>query len=142
MNEKLSVSLKLINDKVLFEGRARDIKPIVMDYHPPVGDDLGYTGLEVLMISLAGCSATAIVPVLRKMKTTVNGFFVAVNGIRKDTHPTVLTEINLKFTLTSPDAVRENVEKAIKLAEETYCPVWAMLKGNTVITSEFEIING
>ena len=140
MTEELSVSMNLINDKVLFEGSARDIQPLRMDYHPPIGDDKGYTGLEVLMLSLAGCSSTAIVPMLRKMKTTVNGFKVMVKGNRRDTHPTVLTDIHLQFILNSPDAVPENVEKAIKLSEDTYCPVWNMLKNSVTITSEFVIV--
>jgi putative redox protein len=140
MEEGLSASVKLINDKVMFEGTARGNTPVVMDYHPPLGDDMGYTGLEMLLVSLCGCSATAIVPTLRKMKMTVNGFEVKAAGIRRDTHPTVLTEITLRFILTSPDAAADNFAKAIKLAEEAYCPVWAMLKGNVEIKTEFEII--
>lgn len=140
MNETISASVKLINDKVMFEGSARSNTPVIMDYHPPLGDDMGYTGLEMLMVSLCGCSASAIVPTLRKMRITVNGFDVKATGIRKETHPTVLTEITLRFILTSPDAAVENFEKAIKLAEDTYCPVWAMLKNNVVIKTESEII--
>lgn len=140
MGETISASVKLINDKVMFEGSARNNTPVIMDYHPPLGDDMGYTGLEMLMVSLCGCSASAIVPTLRKMRITVNGFDVKATGIRKETHPTVLTEITLRFILTSPDAAAENFEKAIKLAEETYCPVWAMLKNNVVIKTESEII--
>lgn len=142
MSETISASVKLINDKVMFKGSARNNTPVIMDYHPPLGDDMGYTGLEMLMVSLCGCSATAIVPTLRKMKITVNGFEVKASGSRRDTHPTVLTEIVLRFILTSPDATAENFEKVIKLAEDTYCPVWAMLKNGVAIKTEFEIIKG
>lgn len=140
MKEPVSATVKLINDKVMFEGQARSHTPVIMDYHPPLGDDMGYTGLEMLLVSLSGCSASAIVPMLRKMKTTVNGFEVKASGNRKDTHPTVLTDITLKFILNSPDASLESFAKAIKLAEDAYCPVWAMLKGNVEIKTEFEII--
>jgi putative redox protein len=141
MNEIISASVQLINDKVMFEGRARNHTPVIMDYHPPLGDDLGYTGLEMLLVSLSGCSASVVVPMLRKMRITVNGFEVKAVGNRRDTHPTVLTDISLKFILHSPDATKENLEKAIKLAEDTYCPVWAMLKGNVEIKTELQIIS-
>jgi len=139
--EELNISLKLVNNKVLFEGKARENNPVLMDYHAPLGDDSGYTGLELLLVSLCGCSATAIVPVLRKMNITVNGFSVKAKGIRKETHPTILTDIDLAFTLNSPDAVHDNFVKAVKLAEDTYCPVWAMIKGSTNITTRCNIIN-
>ncbi len=135
MGETITTITKLVNNKVLFECGTRGLDSVKMDYHPPLGDDMGYTGLEMLLMSLSGCSATAIVPVLRKMNLTVSGFSVEASGKRKDTHPTVLENITLKFTLVSPDASAENFKRAVKLAEETYCPVWAMLKGNTEINS-------
>jgi putative redox protein len=138
--EELNISLNLINNKVLFEGIARDNNPVLMDYHAPLGDDNGYTGLELLLVSLCGCSATAIVPVLRKMNMTVNGFSVKAKGVRKETHPTVLTDITLDFILNSPNAELQNFEKAVKLAEDTYCPVWAMIKGSTNISTHCTII--
>lgn len=142
MSEMISASAKLINDKVMFECTAGNNTPVIMDYHPPLGDDMGYRGLEVLLVSLCGCSSTAIVPMLRKMRTTVAGFEVKAAGNKRDTHPMVLTEITLKFVLTSPDATEEILEKTVKLAEETYCPVWAMLKNSVAIKTEFEIIKG
>lgn len=32
------------------------------------------------------------------------------------------------------------MRKAIALSEQSLCPVWAMLKGNVTITTEFDII--
>jgi uncharacterized OsmC-like protein len=31
------------------------------------------------------------------------------------------------------------VEKAIKMSEDKYCPVWAMLKGSVTVSSSFVI---
>lgn len=139
MGETLYTKTNLVNGKVLLECEARGLEKVKMDYHPPLGDDAGYTGLEMLLMSLSGCSATAVLPVLRKMNITVKEFSVEASGTRRDTHPTLLENITLKFNLTSPDASPENLERAVKLAEETYCPVWAMLKGNTVIQTELNL---
>lgn len=134
-------SLNLVNGKVKFEGIARENEPLTMDYFPPIGDGDGYTGLELLTISLAGCSATSIVGLLRKMNKEIIDFTVEVNGDRQETHPTVLTCIHIKFRLTSPDTSPDELQKAITLSEEKYCPVWAMLKPGCQILVEQEIIN-
>ena len=49
---------------VRFSGSARDLPAVSADYFPPLGEGQGYTGLELLLLSLAACSATAIVPLL------------------------------------------------------------------------------
>jgi len=69
------VAVRLINQKVKFTGvsNANPDQPITFDYKPPIGDGEGYNGLELLLMSLSGCSATAIVYLLRKMGKTVSG---------------------------------------------------------------------
>ena len=77
MNEQMEISLELINDKIQFKGTARDNESVLMDYFPPLGDGKGYTGLELLLVSFAGCSSTSIVYLLRKLGKTVTGLKVA-----------------------------------------------------------------
>ncbi|KUO63569.1 hypothetical protein APF79_11660 [bacterium BRH_c32] len=137
---QIMASLKLIDNKVMFEGRSRDNNHVTLDYFPPIGEGKGYTGLELLMISLAGCSATSIVSMLRKMKKDITDFKVEVTGDRKECHPTVLTRIMLKFTLISTDTNKDELERVISLSEETYCPVWAMLKPTCEIQVASEIL--
>jgi putative redox protein len=139
MAQEIKVDVDLANQKVRFTGAARTNPPVTFDYDPPLGDGQGYTGLEGLLMSLAACSATAIVALLRQMRKSVAGFRVEASGTRRETHPTCFDKISLKFIVTSADAGAEDVEKAIRLSEESICPVWAMLKGNVEIRSAFEI---
>jgi len=37
-----------------------------------------------------------------------------------------------------PAVSSAEIQKAVKLAEESYCPVWVMLKGNVKIEAGFE----
>jgi putative redox protein len=111
-----------------------------MDYFPPLGDGQGYTGLELLLMSLAGCSATSIVYLLRKMEKNVAGFSVRAKGIRREVHPTSFHTIALEFLVTSGDADDASVKRAIHLSEESLCPVWALLKNNVEIKTEYRIV--
>jgi putative redox protein len=140
MGEKLEVMVDLTNDKVQFTGKVRDNHAIVVDYKPPVGDGEGYTSLELLLFSLATCTGTSIISLLRKMRKSVAGFKVIANGIRRDTHPTSFTKIFLEFVLSSNDTGEPDLQKAIKISEESFCPVWAMLKNNVEISYEYKII--
>lgn len=133
--DPVEVTARLTNDKVQFAGVARDNATITCDYYPPFGDGQGYTGLELLLVSLAACSGTAVVGLLRKMRKEVAGFSIHARGIRREQHPTAFTHITLDFTLTSPDAREADLQQAITLAEASYCPVWAMLKGNVEINT-------
>ncbi len=51
-----------------------------------------------------------------------------------------LTAIHLHFTMGGPALEASVVAKAISLAEEEYCPVWAMIKPGTEIHSAFELV--
>lgn len=135
MTEQLAITVNLENDKVRFSAAGRSIAPVTFDYHPPVGDDAGYTGLEGLLMSLAACSATSVVSLLRRMHKTVTAFRVEARGDRRDEHPTVLTKIELAFLVDSPDATDAEVARAIQLSEEKFCPVWAMLRGNVEVVA-------
>jgi putative redox protein len=139
MPEELIAHVTLKNQKVHFIGKTKTNLPIDIDYHPPVGDGEGYTSLELLLLSLASCSGTSIIALLRKMKKDVSDFAVESRGIRREQHPTSFEKIYLKFSLTSKDAANSDVEKALSLSEESYCPVWAMLKGNAEIIPEYTI---
>ena len=88
-------------------------------------------------MSLAACSGSTIVFLLRRMKKTVTGLKVHAKGIRREKHPTSFETIHLDFTLHSPDANEGDMQKAVQLSEETYCPVWAMLKNNVEVTTKY-----
>jgi putative redox protein len=74
------------------------------------------------------------------MRKTVAGFDVHAKGVRREQHPTSFETISLQFTLRSPDVEDGDIEKAVRLSEETYCPVWDMLKNNVEVTSRFSVI--
>jgi len=135
------VTVNLINDKVQFTGisKSNPMRPINFDFKPPLGDGQGYNGLELLLMSLAGCSGTTIVYLLRKMGKNISDFKVNAKGIRRDRPPIKFEKIFLEFLLASEDTLDTDMQKAIQLAEASACPVWQMVKNNVEVTTEYKI---
>ncbi|HOW10377.1 MAG TPA: OsmC family protein [Bacteroidales bacterium] len=140
-SKELRSTIKLINDKLLFKGTVGDNTPISIDYIAPLGDDMGYTSLELLLLSLSSCLGSAMLTFLRRMHRAITGFEMHARGLRKEEHPTGFSRIFLDIHITSPDATEQEVKKVISMAEEKYCPVWSMIKGNTTVETAFTVNN-
>jgi putative redox protein len=136
------VTVRLINRKVQFVGvsKANADQPITFDYKPPLGDGLGYNGLELLLMSFSGCSATAIVYLLGKMGKTVSGLEVKAKGVRREQPPIKFEKIFIEFILNSNDTKDADIQKAIQLAEQSVCPVWQMIKDNVEVIPGYKIV--
>lgn len=132
-SKELNATISLLNDKLHFKGIVGDNAPISIDYIPPLGDDLGYTSLELLLLSLSSCLGSSVLTFLRRMKKNIREFEIKSKGIRRKEHPTGFKSISLQINMSSPDVTEEDLDKVIKLSEDTYCPVWSMLKGNVEI---------
>jgi len=138
-SKELATSVRLINNKLNFIGTVGENTPVSIDYTTPLGDDLGYTSLELLLLSLTSCIGSAILTFLRKMSKTISGCEIQAKGFRKQEHPTGFKNIIIEIVIKSPDVTENDMIKVIKLSEETYCPVWSMLKGNVDIDVIFKI---
>jgi putative redox protein len=136
-SKELTSSVKLINDKLNFLGIVEGNTPISIDYISPLGDNLGYTSLELLLISLSTCLGSAVLVFLRKMQKKISEFEITAKGMRKEDHPTGFKSILIEIYLKSPDVNEADLKKVIALAEDKYCPVWAMIKGNVMINFNF-----
>lgn len=132
-SKEINTSVILINDKLNFKGVVEDNNPVSIDYTPPLGDNLGYTSLELLLLSLSSCVGSAVLTFLRKMNKTITGFEIKSKGIRREEHPTCFKEIFLEIHIKSSNTTEEDLNKVLKLSEDTYCPVWAMIKGNVEV---------
>jgi putative redox protein len=138
-SKELNTSLTLVNDKLHFEGLVEGNPPVSIDYTPPLGDNLGYTSLELLLLSLSSCMGSAVLTFLRKMQKKITAFEIQSKGLRKTEHPTGFKTILLEINISSVDTSAEDMNKVIKLSEDTYCPVYAMLRGNVDIKINYKI---
>lgn len=136
MNNNLTVTADLINEEVKFSGVSRYNNEIIIDSV----DGEGYTPLELFLMSLATCSGMTLVLLLRKMNKHVSELKVIASGERRATYPTYFKSIHLIFKLASKDIQTDEIERTIKLMEESLCPVWNMVKSNVDISCEYKII--
>jgi putative redox protein len=140
-SKELNASVSLINNKLHFRGSVEENEPVSIDYTPPLGDNLGYTSLELLLLSLSSCVGSAILTFLRKMKKNINGFSINSRGVRNEDHPTCFNTIFLSIELKSSDISEDDLKKVLLLAEEKYCPVWSMIKGNVKVEVNYKVIS-
>lgn len=124
-----------------FVGTADSGHTIVLDAAPDVGgSDKGFRPMELMAISLAGCTAMDVISILRKKRQEVTGFEVRVEGPRAKDHPHVFTEIEVTYVLRGRGIDPAAVERAMQLSEEKYCPAQAMLRNAAPIALKYEIV--
>lgn len=137
-SKELKTSIQLVNQKLHFEGKADGNNPVSIDYTPPLGDNLGYTSLELLLLSLSSCTGSALLVILRKMKKNIDFFEVISNGYRRTEHPTGFNKINIQVNLKSGNISSQDMTKAIDLIKDI-CPVISMLDAKIKVVIEFKI---
>jgi putative redox protein len=138
-SKELNSSIKLINNKLNFIGTVEGNAPVSIDYILPLGDDLGYTSLELLLLSLTSCVGSAVLTFLRRMNKTITGCEIHARGLRIEEHPTGFNKIFIDLNINSSDVTEDDMMKVIKLSEDKYCPVLSMLKGNVDVEIKFKI---
>lgn len=126
-----------------FEGRSGRAGTVVTLDFAAEGEPIGgHTPMELLLTSLAGCSGQVAVGLLKRMGQEVEDLTVHARGEKKEIHPAVFTSIALDFEFKGGKLDPAQVEKALALSEERYCPVWAMLKMAAPITATYRLLPG
>ena len=112
-------------------------------HHFLLDDAAGNTGakpIELVAIALAGCTAFDVVNILRKKRQQVTGYEVQVEADQALNPPQVFTNVRIHHVLTGTDISPQAVEDAIKLSEEKYCSVGAMVQKSAEFHTTFEVM--
>ena len=91
--------------------------------------------MELVLMGLCACTATDVVTILRKKREPFTAVQVRAVAERAKEPPTVYTSIKLIYTISGAVS-RKAVEDAVRLSEEKYCSVSAMLKCTARIQTE------
>jgi putative redox protein len=95
--------------------------------------------MELVLIGLCGCTASDVVSILRKKREPFTSVEVHARAERAPEPPTVYTEIHLTYRVGGKVS-KKAVEDAVRLSEEKYCSVAAMLNKSARITYEIEYL--
>ena len=91
------------------------------------GDNDGFRPLELMAVSLAGCTAMDVISILQKKRQEISDFRVEVNAARTSDHPKVITAAVIEYHVTGTKVEEAAVLRAIELSATRYCPAQAML---------------
>lgn len=123
--------------KMAFNGMNPSGHELRMDAAPEVGgENSGSRPMEVLLQSVAGCTAIDIVSILAKMRLEPSLFQTEVEGERAEEHPKRFTKLNIHYILEG-NLPEDKVVRAISLSKDKYCSVSHTL--NAEITATYSL---
>jgi putative redox protein len=106
------------------------------------GADDGFRPLELMAVSLAGCTAMDVISILRKKQQAVTAFEVKVHADRAEEHPKVFNHALITYLVTGHNLDEAAVRRAIELSSTKYCPAQAMLGRVMSMELCYEIFEG
>ena len=110
-----------------------------------IDDAAGDTGpkpIELVAVGLAGCTAFDVVTVLRqKYHQKVLGYEVRVEADQAERPPQVFTNVRIHHVVTGFEIDAAAVEGAIRLSEEKYCSVGAMVQKTASFHTTYAIVD-
>jgi len=122
-----------------FEGIGGSGFTVSLDTLAEEGGGTGFSPMELLLVSLAGCTAMDVISILKKKRQDVTGFEVRAHGLRADDHPKIYTDITLEYVVRGHGVDPKAIERAIELSETKYCSVAGMLKRVASITTTYRV---
>jgi putative redox protein len=119
-----------------FEATAGSGGKLIVDGSPDIGGEgRGMRPMELLLASLASCSAMDVVHILRKQRQSLERLTIDIEGVRVDATPAPYKTVKLVFTAhgtVEPD----KLQRAVGLSVEKYCSVGASLDPKIAVTWE------
>lgn len=106
------------------------------------GNDDGFRPLELMAISLAGCTGMDVISILKKKQQAVTGFEVRVHADQAGDFPKVFTHIRVEYIVTGQAVDPVAVARSIELSVTKYCPAQAMLEKAVSIEHSYTILEG
>jgi putative redox protein len=114
------------------------------EHHLILDDAAGGTGpkpIELVAVALAGCTAFDVITILRqKYHQKITGYEVRVEADQAERPPQVFTAVRIHHVVTGIDVDPAALEEAIRLSEEKYCSVGAMVQKSASFHTTYEIV--
>ena len=96
--------------------------------------------LEMLLVSVAACTAADVISILKKKRQDVTDYNVQIEGTRVDDYPRKFIAFHIHHIVHGRGVSAKAVEDAVELSDTKYCSVAATVRPTATITTSFEII--
>lgn len=106
------------------------------------GANDGFRPLELMAVSLAGCTAMDVISIIRKKRQDVTSFEVRVHADQQGEHPHIFTRAVITYVIDGHAIDEAAVLRAIELSATRYCPAQSMLAKAFPMELVYEIYEG
>lgn len=101
-------------------------------------ENVGMKPSELLLVSLASCTAVDVVEILQKKRFKLEKLEIKAEAEQDPNPPWAFRKIHLTYTIKADGLTDKDAEQAIELSESKYCSVAATIRGvATITTSHF-----
>src|SRR5690606_26198081 len=97
------------------------------------------TPLEMLLVSVAACTAADVISILEKKRQDVTEYRVEIEGDRRDEYPRRFTAFRINHIVHGRGVSEKALADAIQLSDTKYCSVAATVRPAAEITTTYEI---
>jgi len=123
-----------------FTGTAETGFEVPLGAEPEVGGlDDGFRPMQLMAVSLAGCTAMDVISIMRKKQQDVTAFEVRTHAERATEHPKVFTHVTLTYVVSGHNVDEKALVRSIELSANKYCPAQGMLSKVVPIDLVYEI---
>ena len=98
------------------------------------------TPLELLLVSVAACTAMDVQSILEKKRQDVTLYNVEISGTRAEDHPRKFTAFHINHIVHGRSLSEKAVADAVELSDTKYCSVAATVRPTATITTSYEIV--
>jgi putative redox protein len=127
--------------KVRFQATAESGHDVTIDGPQEAGgENAGFRPMELMLLGLGGCMAFDVLMILRKMRQEVTSYMVSISGERAEDPPRVYTEVHMEHVFKGTGLKPQSIQRAIELAETTYCSASAMFAKTAKVMNTFRIL--
>jgi putative redox protein len=98
------------------------------------------TPLEMLLVSVAACTAMDVQSILEKKRQDVTDYRVEIQGTRVDDHPRKFVAFHINHIVHGRNVSEKAVADAVELSDTKYCSVAATVRPTATITTSYEIV--
>jgi putative redox protein len=121
-------------EQMRFEGIGNSGHEVLTDGDSQVAN----SPMELVLIALCGCTAYDVANILQKKREPFTAIEVSAEAEKATNPPRVYTAIRLLYRVGGKVSGK-SVEDAVKLSEEKYCSVAAMLSKTAPISYKIEL---